>query len=115
MMEADATDENSAISRPNVAAFRSPKLRGLSRRNVPGVSTFCSAPACTNTRGKDKLLGVKRSYHRFPLKDTERMKKWMDSIPRAAWVPQSSEAICSDHFVGGMCTHDLLFTLTVIL
>ena len=66
---------------------------------------FCQAPGCSNSSGKDKLLGIKRQYHRFPGKDPKtlsRRRQWLKAIPRENWSPKKNGRICSDHFIGGL-------------
>ena len=60
----------------------------------------CCVVLCNNRWGKDKELGVKRSYHSFPA-DPKRLQQWVKAIPRTDWVPNKSSKICSDHFTGG--------------
>ena len=64
---------------------------------------FCKAPGCANQSGRDRSLGLDRTYHRFPGKEKSlsRRRAWLRSIPRDKWSPKENDRICSDHFVGG--------------
>lgn len=79
----------------------SPQISGRKRRKRPGTGNFCCVPTCSNSAGKDKVKGVKRSYYLLPYKEEKRMKLWRKYIPRSKWEPKETERICSDHFVGG--------------
>jgi len=64
--------------------------------------SHCCVPKCTNQRGKDYRMGIKRSYYGFPM-DVQRRRLWLQHIQRGDdWEPQASDTVCSDHFVGGM-------------
>lgn len=61
---------------------------------------FCCVPGCSNHRGKDNALGIKRSYYRIP-NDKKERARWIKLIRRACWEPRKWDRVCSDHFVGG--------------
>ena len=62
----------------------------------------CSAPGCSNSYGKDKSAGVKRSYYSFPMQDRKRLQAWLKKIPQDKWSPTIHSKICGDHFAGGL-------------
>lgn len=37
-------------------------------------------------------------FSRFPLKDKDRLSKWLCNMKRASWKPSGYSRICSDHF-----------------
>ncbi|KAM4771406.1 peroxynitrite isomerase THAP4 [Rhinophrynus dorsalis] len=56
----------------------------------------CAAPNCTNRQGKEKKGVV--SFHRFPLKDPERLSLWTAALQRSNWTPGPYSFLCSEHF-----------------
>ena len=54
----------------------------------------CSAYNCTNRYTK----GGEIKFHKFPLKDTALMKKWVIATKRDRFVPSDASFICSEHF-----------------
>ncbi|XP_044125392.1 uncharacterized protein LOC122920184 isoform X1 [Bufo gargarizans] len=54
----------------------------------------CVAYGCHNYFVK----GCGKQFFRFPLKDPERLSKWVIAIRRKNWKPSASSRICSDHF-----------------
>ena len=64
---------------------------------------FCCVPNCSNQRGKDARMDVKRSYYSFP-KDSRRESLWVANIRRGrGWIPRivsawiTSSAVCCVH------------------
>ncbi|XP_051873239.1 THAP domain-containing protein 4 isoform X1 [Pristis pectinata] len=55
----------------------------------------CSAYSCTNRQGK---AAKSISFHRFPLKDTKRLAKWINAVGRTDWKPTKFSFLCSAHF-----------------
>ncbi|KAI8495233.1 hypothetical protein Bbelb_272190 [Branchiostoma belcheri] len=88
----------------NVVCKFSPAGTSSSTSQVKYSGSFCSAIGCSHSAGRDKALGLKRSYYRFPLADKGRLRSWMSRIPRKNWTPTKYSRICSDHFVGGVKT-----------
>lgn len=58
----------------------------------------CAAYGCTNNSGKLSCLKKNISFHRFPLRDTNRLQLWVLSIKRKNFVPTQHSVLCSDHF-----------------
>ncbi|XP_068090125.1 uncharacterized protein [Hyperolius riggenbachi] len=54
----------------------------------------CVAYGCNNNFVK----GCGKQFFRFPMKDPERLSKWVVAIRRKHWKPSASCRICSDHF-----------------
>ncbi|XP_075062026.1 THAP domain-containing protein 1 A-like isoform X2 [Mixophyes fleayi] len=54
----------------------------------------CVAFGCNNHFAK----GCGKQFFRFPMKDPERLSKWIIAIRRKNWKPSASSRICSDHF-----------------
>ncbi|XP_063770430.1 THAP domain-containing protein 5-like [Pseudophryne corroboree] len=54
----------------------------------------CVAYGCNNHFVK----GTGKQFFRFPMKDPERLSKWVVAIRRKNWKPSASSRICSDHF-----------------
>ena len=54
----------------------------------------CVAFGCTARKGKDPSV----SFHRFPHKNPELLKKWVHAIRRENWTPTQHSWICSQHF-----------------
>ena len=57
----------------------------------------CTVLGCTERKGK--ISSSNLSFHRFPHKDPERLKKWIQAIGRKDWLPTEHTWICSKHFV----------------
>lgn len=57
----------------------------------------CSAYSCTNRQGKVSI-SKSISFHRFPLKDTKRLSKWINAVGRTDWKPTKFSFLCSAHF-----------------
>ncbi|XP_016148830.1 uncharacterized protein [Sinocyclocheilus grahami] len=53
----------------------------------------CCAYNCKNT-ARNKSL----SFHKFPLKDPNLLKKWLNNLRWKDWKPASNSKICSIHF-----------------
>ena len=54
----------------------------------------CIAYGCTEWMGNDPSV----SFHQFPHKNPERLRKWIQAIRRKDWVPTKNSYICSKHF-----------------
>ena len=54
----------------------------------------CVAYGCTEWMGKDPNV----SFHRFPHKNPEQLRKWIQAIRRQDWLPTKHSYICSKHF-----------------
>ncbi|KAM4051919.1 uncharacterized protein ACNLHF_026860 isoform 1-T2 [Anomaloglossus baeobatrachus] len=54
----------------------------------------CVAYGCNNHFVK----GCGKQFFRFPMKDPDRLSKWVLAIRRKDWNPCASSRICSDHF-----------------
>ncbi|XP_069820570.1 uncharacterized protein [Dendropsophus ebraccatus] len=54
----------------------------------------CVAYGCNNHFVK----GCGKQFFRFPMKDPDRLSKWVIAIRRKNWKPSASSRICSDHF-----------------
>ena len=54
----------------------------------------CVAYGCTERMGKDPNV----SFHRFPHKNPERLRKWIQAIRHQDWLPTKHSYICSKHF-----------------
>ncbi|XP_073453293.1 uncharacterized protein [Aquarana catesbeiana] len=54
----------------------------------------CVAYGCKN----HFVRGCGKQFFRFPIKDPERVSKWVIAIRRKNWKPSASSRICSDHF-----------------
>ncbi|KAM3936790.1 uncharacterized protein RB166_000772 [Leptodactylus fuscus] len=54
----------------------------------------CVAYGCNNHFVK----GCGKQFFRFPMKDPDRLSKWVMAIRRKNWKPSASSRICSDHF-----------------
>ncbi|XP_025200772.1 THAP domain-containing protein 2-like [Melanaphis sacchari] len=55
---------------------------------------FCSAFNCASSSDVRKDL----SFHKFPLKDKERLQKWVHAVRRKDFKPSSNTTLCSLHF-----------------
>ncbi|TRZ00106.1 hypothetical protein DNTS_020302 [Danionella cerebrum] len=53
----------------------------------------CCAYNCQNIVGTNNL-----SFHGFPLKDINLLKKWLKHLRWKGWKPNQSSKICSEHF-----------------
>ncbi|XP_053320665.1 peroxynitrite isomerase THAP4-like [Spea bombifrons] len=58
------------------------------------VQLTCSVPGCSNQFFKTKG----KRFFRFPMKDPERLSKWVAAMKTKNWNPSVSSRICSDHF-----------------
>eukprot|EP00102_Acyrthosiphon_pisum_P024828 XP_016662038.1 PREDICTED: THAP domain-containing protein 1-like [Acyrthosiphon pisum] len=55
---------------------------------------FCSAFNCSSSSDvKSELI-----FHKFPLNDSERLKKWIHAVRRTNFKPNGSSFLCSLHF-----------------
>ena len=59
--------------------------------------TACTVLGCSERKGKTSSSNL--SFHRFPHKDPERLRKWIQAIGRKDWLPTKHTCICSKHFV----------------
>ncbi|XP_077069071.1 uncharacterized protein LOC143721966 [Siphateles boraxobius] len=55
---------------------------------------ICCAYNCRNTTVKNKTV----SFHKFPLKDPNLLKKWLQKLRWKDWKPAPNSKICSIHF-----------------
>ncbi|XP_029344022.1 THAP domain-containing protein 1-like isoform X1 [Acyrthosiphon pisum] len=55
---------------------------------------FCSGFDCTSSSDVRKDL----SFHKFPLKEKERLQQWVHAVRRKDFKPTSSSTLCSLHF-----------------
>ena len=60
-----------------------------------GSGTYCSAWGCDRRISKE--AGV--PFHKFPLKEKERLKKWLITMRRDDFKPTIHSRICAKHFV----------------
>ncbi|KAM9216928.1 THAP domain-containing protein 5 isoform 1-T1 [Dugong dugon] len=58
---------------------------------------YCAATCCKNRRGRNNK-DRKLSFYPFPLRDKERLEKWLKNMKRDSWVPSKYQFLCSDHF-----------------
>ncbi|CAJ0953123.1 unnamed protein product, partial [Ranitomeya imitator] len=56
--------------------------------------TVCAIFGCKNRRHK----GCGKHFFRFPMKDPERLIKWIEAVQRDNWKPSIHSKVCSDHF-----------------
>lgn len=56
----------------------------------------CAAYNCTESKQKGSSSDV--SFHRFPLRNPEQLKKWIHEMKRKDFVPNQHSRICSKHF-----------------
>ncbi|XP_075136175.1 uncharacterized protein LOC142210710 isoform X2 [Leptodactylus fuscus] len=56
--------------------------------------TVCAMFGCTNRMHK----GCGKHFFRFPMKDPERLSKWIEAVQRNDWTPSIHSKVCSDHF-----------------
>jgi len=65
------------------------------------MPTSCVAYNCrsrwTKTPGTVKISNVV-SFHRFPLRNKELLKKWIIAVRRKSWKPTNASFLCSKHF-----------------
>ena len=54
----------------------------------------CSAYGCTNRSVKNGI-----SFHKFPLKDSNLLRRWVIATKRENFVPTKNSSLCSQHFV----------------
>ncbi|XP_051745722.1 uncharacterized protein zgc:163143 [Ctenopharyngodon idella] len=55
---------------------------------------ICCAYNCKNTAARNKSV----SFHKFPLKDPNLLKKWLKNLRWKDWKPAPNSKICSIHF-----------------
>ena len=60
-----------------------------------GSGTYCSAWGCDRRFSKE--AGI--PFHKFPLKEKERLKKWLIAMRRDDFKPTIHSRICAKHFV----------------
>ncbi|CAH2328771.1 THAP domain-containing 1-like [Pelobates cultripes] len=56
--------------------------------------TVCAASGCKNRLSK----GCGKHFFRFPLKNPEKLAKWIAAVRREKWTPTIYSRLCSDHF-----------------
>ena len=56
--------------------------------------TSCIAYGCTYRAKKGSGI----SFHRFPIKRPDLLKKWIQAVRRKKWIPHENSYICSAHF-----------------
>ncbi|XP_075046514.1 uncharacterized protein LOC142107193 [Mixophyes fleayi] len=56
--------------------------------------TVCAMFGCKNRMHK----GCGKHFFRFPIKDPERLAKWVEAVQRDDWRPTIHSKVCSDHF-----------------
>jgi THAP domain len=94
------TTHNLLLIHCKVAAVSARIQSGSVKRKKYG-GDFCCVPNCSNQRGKDSIMGVKRSYFSFPT-DPRRLKLWLNNIRRGGgWKPRPWDRVCADHFANG--------------
>lgn len=59
---------------------------------------FCVAYGCTNRSDKADCVQKNLSFHRFPLKDSNRLKQWLVNLQRDNFEPNKHAVLCSEHF-----------------
>lgn len=59
---------------------------------------FCVAYGCTNRSDKADCVQKNISFHRFPLKDSNRLKQWLVNLQRDNFEPNKHAVLCSEHF-----------------
>ena len=55
----------------------------------------CIAPGCTNYYYKNSVV----SYHRLPVSDKLRLKKWLHVLKRKTIPKAKFSRVCSEHFM----------------
>ncbi|XP_039277203.1 THAP domain-containing protein 1-like [Nilaparvata lugens] len=58
------------------------------------MTKFCSAVNCSNRSNRT----VNISYHRFPFRNKELLKKWLVKLWRKSFTPTVNSYVCSVHF-----------------
>ncbi|KAM5131989.1 uncharacterized protein ACMZJ9_018794 [Mantella aurantiaca] len=56
--------------------------------------TVCAMFGCKNRMHK----GCGKHFFRFPMKDPERLARWIEVVQRDDWKPTVHSKVCSDHF-----------------
>lgn len=56
--------------------------------------TVCAMFGCKNRMHK----GCGKHFFRFPMKDPERLLRWIEAVQRDDWKPSVHSKVCSDHF-----------------
>ncbi|XP_053330807.1 THAP domain-containing protein 1-like [Spea bombifrons] len=56
--------------------------------------TVCAAYGCKNRLSK----GCGKHFFRFPIKNPEKLSKWIAAVRRQSWSPTIYSRLCSDHF-----------------
>ena len=62
------------------------------------MTRFCAAFDCSNSSDKTECKEKNISFHRFPLKDSNRLKLWLIKLKRENFEPTEHSALCSEHF-----------------
>ncbi|XP_075695291.1 uncharacterized protein LOC142661706 [Rhinoderma darwinii] len=68
--------------------------RSCGKKRSGGKMTVCAMFGCKNRRHK----GCGKHFFRFPMKDPERLSRWIEAAQRDDWNPSIHSKICSDHF-----------------
>ncbi|XP_065675543.1 THAP domain-containing protein 1 B-like [Hydra vulgaris] len=55
----------------------------------------CAAYGCSNRY----IKGGTKSFHKFPLQNSELCKRWIVALKRENFLPSKHTCICSDHFL----------------
>ncbi|KAI1893687.1 hypothetical protein AGOR_G00126260 [Albula goreensis] len=55
---------------------------------------YCTAPNCKN----DAKNSDRKSFYKFPLHDSARLKQWLKNMGREDWTPSRHQHLCHDHF-----------------
>ncbi|XP_047127804.1 THAP domain-containing protein 1 B-like [Hydra vulgaris] len=55
----------------------------------------CAAYGCSNRY----IKGGTKSFHKFPLQNSELCKRWIIALKREIFFPSKHTCICSDHFL----------------
>ena len=67
-------------------------------RCTAGSMPQCAYSECRNTSGRTQNI----SFHAFPLKNPDLLKKWVNDIDRKEnnnlWVPNKYSSLCGEHF-----------------
>lgn len=59
---------------------------------------YCVAYGCTNRSDKAECQQKNISFHRFPLKDSNRLRQWLINLQRDNFEPSEHSVLCSEHF-----------------
>ncbi|NWI55848.1 THAP5 protein, partial [Calyptomena viridis] len=59
---------------------------------------YCADTRCRNRGGQSARDQRKLSFYPFPLRDKERLEKWLRNMKRDSWTPSKHQLLCSDHF-----------------